>query len=109
MVPGLLAPDRFALNQKDLLVLPHLQNFIGRNSSAHYYGERNHQGKGNELLFPEAGNERQQRLRPVDCRHRLGGLLKYYTMTASHGFFDLPGMCSRSEPHYHRQSKSDLF
>ena len=29
--------------------------------SAHYHGERNHQGKGNELLFPEAGDERKQR------------------------------------------------
>jgi hypothetical protein len=44
--------------------------------SAHYHGERNHQGKGNQLLFPEAGDKPKQRGRTVECRHRLGGLLK---------------------------------
>jgi hypothetical protein len=28
--------------------------------SAHHHGERNHQGKGNKLLFPEAGDEPKQ-------------------------------------------------
>jgi putative transposase len=46
--------------------------------SAHYHGERNHQGKGNQLLFPQPGDKPKQRGRTVDCRHRLGGLLKYY-------------------------------
>jgi len=50
--------------------------------SAHYHGERNHQGKGNQLLFPEAGDEPKQRGRTVECRHRLGGLLKYYGRAA---------------------------
>ena len=44
----------------------------------HYHTERNHQGKGNKLLFP--------RPRPLESRFhgivrrqdRLGGLLKYY-------------------------------
>jgi putative transposase len=50
--------------------------------SAHYHGERNHQGKRNELLFPEAGDESKQRGRIVACRRRLGGLLKYYARAA---------------------------
>ena len=50
--------------------------------SAHYHGERNHQGKGNKLLFPEAGDKPKQRGHPVACRHRLGGLLKYYGRAA---------------------------
>jgi hypothetical protein len=50
--------------------------------SAHYHGERNHQGKGNKLLFPEAGDEPKLRRRTVECRHRLGGLLKYYRRAA---------------------------
>lgn len=50
--------------------------------SAHYHGERNHQGKGNQLLFPEAGHKPKQRGRTVECRHRLGGLLKYYDRAA---------------------------
>jgi hypothetical protein len=29
--------------------------------SAHYHGERNHQGKGNKLLFPDAGDKPKQR------------------------------------------------
>jgi transposase InsO family protein len=48
----------------------------------HYHGERNHQGKGNVLLFPQGkGSERRARCR-VRCRKRLGGLLKYYSYAA---------------------------
>ena len=50
--------------------------------SAHYHGERNHQGKGNQLLFPEPRFEPKRRDRTVECRHRLGGLLKYYGRAA---------------------------
>ena len=39
--------------------------------SSHYHGERNHQGKGNQLLFPEPGHTPKQRGRTVECRHRL--------------------------------------
>jgi len=50
--------------------------------SAHYHNERNHQGKGNRLLFPAARDLPQKRGHPVECRHRLGGLLKYYGRAA---------------------------
>jgi putative transposase len=46
--------------------------------SAHYHNERNHQGKDNKLLFPAAGDIPKKPGQPVECRHRLGGLLKYY-------------------------------
>ena len=48
----------------------------------HYHHERNHQGKGNVRLFPvvSPGTTRQG---PVQCRERLGGLLKYYTCEAA--------------------------
>jgi putative transposase len=43
----------------------------------HYHAERNHQGKGNVLLFPrDTAIEREQQ--HVQCRERLGGLLRYY-------------------------------
>ena len=42
----------------------------------HYHQERNHQGKGNVLLFPEESRPESQG--PVLCRQRLGGMLKYY-------------------------------
>jgi len=50
--------------------------------SAHYHGERNHQGKGNLLLFPQAPDKSGQSGRSIRCKHRLGGLLKYYERAA---------------------------
>ena len=48
---------------------------------AHYHTERNHQGKANVLLFPQASNTSRQR--SVQCRERLGGLLRYYYLEAA--------------------------
>jgi len=50
--------------------------------SAHYHGERNHQGKDNKLLFPSVGPTRRRHGNPIECRRRLGGLLKYYARAA---------------------------
>src|SRR5262245_52349478 len=44
--------------------------------------QRNHQGKGNVLLFPLASQGSQGK-GPVQCRERLGGLLKYYAREAA--------------------------
>jgi putative transposase len=49
---------------------------------AHYHHERNHQGKGNVLLFPST-NQDPERAGPMLCRERLGGLLKYYERAAA--------------------------
>jgi len=49
---------------------------------AYFHHERNHQGKGNVLLFP-AVNQDVERAGPLQCRERLGGLLKYYTCEAA--------------------------
>jgi hypothetical protein len=53
-----------------------------------YHGERNHQGKGNKLLFPEAGDETQT-TRPHPLRVATGSEVYSSTMAASHDFFDL--------------------
>jgi transposase InsO family protein len=45
--------------------------------TAHYHGERPHQGKGNVVLMP-VPNHHPRRAAPLRCRERLGGLLKYY-------------------------------
>src|SRR5215470_2722678 len=45
--------------------------------TAHYHGERPHQGKGNVVLMPVADHH-PRRAGPRRCRERLGGLLKYY-------------------------------
>ena len=49
-----------------------------KNFCEHYHGERNHQGKGNVLLLPGVEHLPKSRESPIECRERLGGLLKYY-------------------------------
>jgi transposase InsO family protein len=48
----------------------------------HYHRERCHQGLGNVIPFPSnrPANDREG---PVECRERLGGLLKYYHRRAA--------------------------
>src|SRR5262245_49367136 len=46
----------------------------------HYHAERNHQG-GNVLLFPWGTSIGRDG--PVQCRERLGGLLRYYHQEAA--------------------------
>jgi putative transposase len=48
----------------------------------HFHAERNHQGKGNVLLFPAAKVGQQRPQNRVRCCERLGGLLKHYTYAA---------------------------
>jgi putative transposase len=47
----------------------------------HYHEERNHQGKSNVLLFPQTNKSLPEA--SVDCRERLGGLLRYYHRKAA--------------------------
>jgi hypothetical protein len=49
---------------------------------SHYHQERPHQGKGNILLFPSA-RVNQGPEGSIQCRERLGGLLKYYHRKAA--------------------------
>jgi transposase InsO family protein len=49
---------------------------------AHYHAERPHQGKDNVVLMPITA-PCQGRDRPIQCRERLGGLLKYYYRKAA--------------------------
>jgi putative transposase len=46
--------------------------------AVHYHQERNHQGKGNQLLTP-LGEQKGQK---IHCDQRLGGLLKFYARAA---------------------------
>jgi putative transposase len=48
----------------------------------HSHHERNHQGKGNVLLFPSSNSGRESQ-GPMQCHERLGGLLKYYEREAA--------------------------
>jgi transposase InsO family protein len=48
----------------------------------HYHAERPHQGKGNVVLLPVPDQPRQ-RAGPLQCRERLGGVLKYYHEAAA--------------------------
>ena len=49
----------------------------------HYHEERNHQGKENRILFPVETEGTRKRKGAVQCRERLGGLLKYYERKAA--------------------------
>ena len=48
----------------------------------HYHHERYHQGKNNVVLFPTISQD-TVRAGPLQCRERLGGLLKYYECEAA--------------------------
>jgi hypothetical protein len=48
----------------------------------HHHTERPHQGKGNVILFPSAQAEASSDSL-IECRERLGGLLKYYYREAA--------------------------
>jgi len=48
----------------------------------HFHHERDHQGKGNVLLFPSSRYSSQSDC-PIQCRARIGGLLKYYERKAA--------------------------
>ena len=47
----------------------------------HYQSERNHQGLGNKIIEPDeaVGQEHGE----IECRERLGGLLRYYHRKAA--------------------------
>ena len=47
----------------------------------HYHAERNHQGIGNELIDP--GEEVCSQSGEIECRERLGGMLRYYHRKAA--------------------------
>jgi putative transposase len=47
---------------------------------AHYLRERHHQGLGNRLIVPETSEPEDKGA--IQCRERLGGMLKYYHRAA---------------------------
>jgi putative transposase len=47
----------------------------------HYYAERNHQGLDNRIIAPSA--EVGTAVGKIECRERLGGMLRYYYRTAA--------------------------
>ena len=47
----------------------------------HYHAERNHQGLANELILP--GDKVGMTAGKIECRERLGGMLKYYHRDAA--------------------------
>jgi putative transposase len=56
----------------------HLRRAV-REYVAHYHGERNHQGIDNRLIDSVDGSRRSGR---IECRERLGGLLRFYRRAA---------------------------
>jgi putative transposase len=58
----------------------HLRKAV-REYTEHYHVERNHQGLDNELI--EESSRPVNEGSAVDCRERLGGILKYYLRRAA--------------------------
>ena len=50
---------------------------------AHFHTERNHQGKGNVILFPNPSDRIGEISGAIRTRERLGGLLKFYYRKAA--------------------------
>jgi putative transposase len=50
-----------------------LEQFVG-----HFHRERNHQGKGNMILFPAPVDRIGESTGEIRSRERLGGLLRFY-------------------------------
>jgi len=57
-----------------------LRNAV-RQYLVHYHGARNHQGLENRIIQP--GEEVGRREGVIQCRERLGGLLRYYYRDAA--------------------------
>jgi len=57
-----------------------LENAV-REFVEHYHAERNHQGLGNELIEPV--DEADSVAGRIECRERLGGMLKFYHRRAA--------------------------
>ena len=53
------------------------------NYGSHFHTERNHQGKGNVILFPEPGDRIGETSGEIRTRERLGGLLRFYYRQAA--------------------------
>ena len=49
----------------------------------HFHDERNHQGKGNVILFPRPEDRIGESTGQIQTRERLGGLLKFYYREAA--------------------------
>jgi hypothetical protein len=62
-----------------LLGEPHLRAAV-RAFMHHYHEERPHQGLGNALLAPKTT---MTGTGPIECRERLGGLLRFYYREAA--------------------------
>jgi transposase InsO family protein len=68
------------LNKMVLLGENHLRTVV-RDYVAHYHLERNHQGLDNELIIPAQEISRSEGR--IQCRERLGGMLRYYHREAA--------------------------
>jgi hypothetical protein len=53
------------------------------NYTEHFHRERNHQGRGNVILFPTPADRIGESTGEIRSRERLGGLLKFYYREAA--------------------------
>jgi hypothetical protein len=70
-------PTGAGFTSSELSLLRTLTEFI-----EHFHCERNHQGKGNVLLFPDRSTAQRSAGHRMRWRERLGGPLRFYAYAA---------------------------
>ncbi len=81
-------PERFVRTARETLSQhiffgeKHLR-YVLTETMAHYHAERHHQGLGGKLIRPDVANENVNLEGQIECRERLGGLLKFYSRRAA--------------------------
>ena len=68
------------MNRQQQHVIEYLQEEVRILKEQQGDGERNHQGLGNKIIEPDFGSDGRGE---VQCRQRLGGLLRYYYRDAA--------------------------
>ena len=71
------------LLSKMILIGEHSLRHCLENYVAHFHAERNHQGKGNVILFPAPEDRIGELSGDIQTRERLGGLLNFYYRDAA--------------------------
>ena len=71
-----------ALGQHIFFGERHLR-YVLSDTMKHYHAERHHQGLGGKLIRPAVSNDNVNLDGEIECRERLGGLLKFYTRSAA--------------------------
>ena len=75
-----LAYQTITLSGDDAL---RVRRYVLSETMEHYHAERHHEGIGGRLIRPEVSNDNVNLDGQIECRERLGGLLRFYSRSAA--------------------------